>query len=415
MAFRILVARYRVLSEANHRGYARSKYVLAQLEHEFGATALAALSSFRLERWKANRRKDVAPATVNRELTVLKAMLTKAVEWKLLDVNPAAAVKPLPVSNQRLRYLTIAELTALLEAADVDVAAWLAPAIVLAVNLGIRQGEFLRLRWRDLRPEQHLAAIEQTKSNKPRYVPLNATVEAALAGLPRDGETILAWPWGEPVKATTLYAAFRRACTTAGIVDCHWHDLRHTFASHCVMAGVDLATVKDLLGHQSLEMTMRYSHLAPAHKASAVAKLAAALMARPEVVPQTAAAAAASGASETHAALETAPDPARFRHVFSGRQTPAKQKYLENQRDGKWTRSKPIRTAAQIPLHFSMLETSQPFPYQVLAERAQQLRRLGMPNSSIARSLGVTDKTVAKSIRWISAHTGTNRERSKRT
>src|SRR5688572_23773273 len=66
------------------------------------------------------------------------------------------------------------------------------------------------------------------------------------------------------------------------IAGSRWHDLRHTFASHCVMAGVDLATVKELLGHASLEMTMRYSHLAPAHKAAAVAKLAAAFTARPE-------------------------------------------------------------------------------------------------------------------------------------
>jgi len=200
------------------------------------------------------------------------------------------------------------------------------------------QGELLRLRWRDLRPEQHLAAIEQTKSNKPRYVPLNATVETTLATLPRHGETLLAWPWGEPVKATTLYAAFQRACTAAEIVDCRWHDLRHTFASHCVMAGVDLATVKELLGHQSLEMTMRYSHLAPAHKAAAVEKLAAALMTKAPVMALAAASADDLATVRTESGAKSAPDPARFRHVFSGRQTPAKQKYLANQRDGEWRR-----------------------------------------------------------------------------
>jgi integrase len=200
------------------------------------------------------------------DIRLLKAMLAKAVSWDMLDTNPAASVKPFAVSNQRLRYLTTEELAALETAAAADVATWLAPAITLAVNLGLRRGELLRLRWRDLRPEQHLAAIEQTKSNEPRYVPLNATVKAVLATLPRYGETILASPWGEPIAGTTLYAAFQRACTAAKIVDCRWHDLRHTFASHCVMAGVDLATVKELLGHHSLEMTMRYSHLAPAQR-----------------------------------------------------------------------------------------------------------------------------------------------------
>jgi hypothetical protein len=75
----------------------------------------------------------------------------------------------------------------------------------------------------------------------------------------------------------------------------------------------------------------------------------------------------------------------------------------------KWTRSQPIRTAAQVPLRFSLLELSNPFPYQSIAERALRLRRLGMSDSSIARSLGVNDKTVAKSIRWIlSTHSGAN-------
>jgi hypothetical protein len=126
---------------------------------------------------------------------------------------------------------------------------------------------------------------------------------------------------GDAVQGPTLYAAFQRACVAAKIVDCRWHNLRHTFASHCVMAGVDLATVKELLGHHSLEMTMRYSHLAPAHKAAAVAKLAAALQLRSEALPQVAAAGTVLGSAEARSEPKAAPDPARFRHVFFGRQT----------------------------------------------------------------------------------------------
>lgn len=407
--FRTLVAEYRVVAAAQHRGYSRTRYVLTALESEFGTIPLATLTSFRIERWKVERRKSVAPATVNRELTLLKAMLGKAVQWGMLDTNPAAAVKPFAVSNQRLRYLTTDELAALATAAAADIAAWLAPAITLAVNLGLRRGELLRLRWRDLRPEQHLAAILETKSGKPRYVPLNATVEALLATLPRDGETILAWPWGEPINGTTLYAAFKRACVAAKIIDCRWHDLRHTFASHCVMAGVDLATVKELLGHASLEMTMRYSHLAPAHKAAAVAKLAAALTTPREEPARVVAAGAASGTADARSDAKSAPDPARFRHVFSGRQTPAKQKYLENQRDGKWTRSQPIRTIGLMAIRVPLVQATS-FRYQQIGERAATLRRLGLPDSSIARALGVTDKTVAKAIRWRdSGHIGSER------
>src|SRR5262249_39152084 len=76
---------------------------------------------------------------------------------------------------------------------------------------------------------------------------------------------------------TTIYDAFKKACSEAKIDQMRFHDLRHTAASYLVMGGVDLPTVKEILGHREIEMTLRYSHLAPAHKAKAVEKLAEAL------------------------------------------------------------------------------------------------------------------------------------------
>ena len=129
-------------------------------------------------------------------------------------------------------------------------ASWLVPAIIIAVHTGLRQGELLRLKWTDLAPALQLATIPLTKNNEVKYVPLNAEVQAALASLPRHGATVLAWPWGEPISRITLYYAFQRALAAAGITDFRWHHLRHTFASHRVMAGVDLHTTGDLLGHR---------------------------------------------------------------------------------------------------------------------------------------------------------------------
>jgi integrase len=185
----------------------------------------------------------------------LKAMLAKAVAWHLLDVHPARDVKPFSVNNARVRWLPSDELARLLAAAARDVAApRLVPAITIAVHTGLRQGELLRLRWSDLAPDHTIATIRRTKNNEPKHVPLNAIVQATLAALPAAGATVLAWPWGDPVSHTTLYAAFGRVCRAAGITDFHWHDLRHTFASHLVVAGVDLRTVQELLGHKTLEM-----------------------------------------------------------------------------------------------------------------------------------------------------------------
>jgi len=81
------------------------------------------------------------------------------------------------------------------------------------------------------------------------------------------------WPWGEQVGWTTVYDPFKTACREAGIEKFRFRDLRHTAASYLVMSGEDLPTVKEILGHREIEMTIRYSHLAPAHKAKAVEKL----------------------------------------------------------------------------------------------------------------------------------------------
>src|SRR5262249_26569780 len=107
-----------------------------------------------------------------------------------------------------------------------------------------------------------------------KHLPLNAEVQAALASLPRYGATVLASPWGEPVPGSrSTTPSIHRAGEVAGISDFRWHDLRHTFASRLVLRGVDLRTVQELLGHADVRMTLRHSHLSPAHLLDAVEKL----------------------------------------------------------------------------------------------------------------------------------------------
>jgi integrase len=397
---REVVARYRAYAETHHRGYRSTRYVLAQLDAAFGRLPVTDLSAFRIEGWKAARRKVVEPATVNRELTVLKAMLAKAVAWHLLDIHPARDVKPFPVNNTRVRWLPADDLARLLAAAVGDVAAaWLVPAIIIAVHTGLRQAELLRLRWADLGPGRTIATIRRTKNNEPKHVPLNATVQATLAALPVVGATVLAWPWGDPVSDTTLYAAFRRACRAAGITDFHWHDLRHTFASHLVMAGVDLRTVQEFARSQDAGDDPALQPPGP----------------RAQGDGRRAAHRGASRPSRSSSPPPLSPEdrrrrlPRRIRNVSgtppSGRQTPAKRKYMEGRRLAEWTRSQPIRTAGEIPLRVPLLRTATPFAYQRVAARAVTLHRLGMSGLAIARYVGVSDKTVAKALRWARSDT----------
>lgn len=102
---------------------------------------------------------------------------------------------------------------------------------------------------------------------------MNDYLVKTLKKLKRTNELIFPSKDGKPYNQ--IKRSFKTALKNAGITDFRFHDLRHTFASNLVMAGVDLATVKDLLGHKSIKMTMRYAHLSPGHRQKAVSALSA--------------------------------------------------------------------------------------------------------------------------------------------
>jgi integrase len=276
-----LVERYLKHAESYKASYTREKYAIEGLRNHFGAaTHLSNITVWGCEKWKRARAKSVQPSTVNRELTVLKHILKMAVKWELASVNPAAGVSPFPTQEGRIRFASEQELPLLLEACRNEVTSpWLYPLVVLALHTGARQGELLQLRWEDLDLERGLIYFNRTKNRKLKTVPMNRPVREAIEWLSnhRYGEHLFMWPWGEEIGRTTVYDAFKKACQTAGVEGFRFHDLRHTAASYLVMSGVDLPTVKELLGHREIEMTLRYSHLAPTHKAKAVEQLGRAL------------------------------------------------------------------------------------------------------------------------------------------
>ena len=224
----------------------------------------------------------VRSATVNRELSLLKHMFSKAIEWGKCKENPAKKVKKLKGEVKRVRFLMPDEIQKLIS----NCPEYLKPIVTVAVHTGMRKGELLGLKWNQVDFEQGIITLHDTKNSERRDTPMNETVKTTLNGRERQGEYVFCNRQGEAL--VRVQGSFKTALKKSGIEDFHFHDLRHTFASNLVMAGEDLNTVRELLGHKDLTMTLRYAHLSPNHKTRAVNVLDQIMSQNPpqSVIPQ---------------------------------------------------------------------------------------------------------------------------------
>jgi integrase len=224
-----------------------------------------------LDQYRAHRiREQVGPATINREISTLKHALSKAVEWRLLRKaarEELTAIKKYQEPSGRLRYLSgPADAERLLAACE----AFLKPMVLTALHTGMRKEELLSLTWEAVDMTHGFIRLKQTKNGTARALPFNETLWSLFNGLRTRPEVSWVFHDGEGRRHLDVRHAFNRACTASGLVDFHFHDLRHTFASWLVMKGIPIATVSNLLGHSSPTMTLRYAHLSPKHLTSAV-------------------------------------------------------------------------------------------------------------------------------------------------
>jgi integrase len=275
--FKDLAEEYIQWSE-RQRSFVRKAYVINQLVREFGNYRLRQFSTKQVELFQTQKIRDnKKPATINRYLATIKHMFTKAVDWNMAEegvLKRIRKVKLLEENNRRLRYLPKEECQQLIKFCNPH----LKPIVVTALNTGMRKSEILSLKWDNVDLRHGFILLDVTKNGERREVPINKTLRETLETLRRgtkEQPPRLDIPWvfydaKTGNRFTDLRKAFRLGCKKSGINDFRFHDLRHTFASHLVMAGVDLTTVKELLGHKTLTMTLRYAHLAPSHKISAV-------------------------------------------------------------------------------------------------------------------------------------------------
>ncbi len=268
---------------ASHRRSSNFGYNLDIFKRHFAGKYLHEITAKEIDDFILTRRdtptkrgdKKRKGYSVNREVNVLSPIFTLAIRRDLIDKNPCSRSRRFPESKGRVRYLTAAEASTLLDLARRSSSKDLYLVILLALETGMRRGEIFNLRWDDLDYAREQIWIRESKNGDARHAPMRPRSKEALLRRPRriDSEYIFPGRVGKTRVTTSMAETFSNLLTRAGIKDFRFHDLRHTFASHLVMAGVDLFTVGKLLGHRHTMMTARYSHLSEGHLHRAVDNL----------------------------------------------------------------------------------------------------------------------------------------------
>ncbi|WP_267361724.1 MULTISPECIES: site-specific integrase [unclassified Methylobacterium] len=205
----------------------------------------------------------VTDTTIRRDLAFLSVVCTAAQRWSWLDTNPvttSGGKRGLRESRPRTRFLSHAEFERLVAAASPS----LRPAIILAVETGMRREELFGLTINAIDLNRREVHLEKTKTSAPRRLPLSDKAIVAIRNLldapdrPRSAYLLCK---DNGSRFGDMKKGFAAACRRAKIENMRWHDLRHTFASWFVQRGGDLYKLSRILGHTGLQMTSRYGHL----------------------------------------------------------------------------------------------------------------------------------------------------------
>ncbi len=247
---------------------------------------------------------SLKPSTANRNITRIKGLMSRAAEWGVITENPLLKLRQLKVDKSKsVRYLSKNENERLREALDVreerlraereSANEWrkernkqqladlravtfadrLKPLIIILLNTGIRRGEAFNLQWTDVDLIKKVLTIEGdgAKSSQTRHIPLNREALATLKAWKKQSQKLnYVFPSASGDRLDNINKAWSNLRAAAKLEAFRLHDLRHTFASNLAIKGVALNTIRELLGHSDIQMTLRYAHLTPDVKAQAV-------------------------------------------------------------------------------------------------------------------------------------------------
>lgn len=260
-------------AKVNKKSWKTDEFYLKSIKGFFQNSYLYGITSQDLEKYKAFRlRQGVQPSTVNRCLAILRKMFNLAIDWGYLQATPLKGIKFFSEKdNLKERILTQNEEIRLIDASCEH----LKSILIAALNTGMRRGEILNLKWSQIDFKARMIRIERTKSGNMRFIPINSPILHELINLKsrrnRNEYVFINPDTRKPFQS--VKTAFIAACRRANIHGLRFHDLRHTFASRLVEKGVDIITVKELLGHSTVKITERYTHTQNEQKKKAVDSL----------------------------------------------------------------------------------------------------------------------------------------------
>lgn len=241
----------------------------------FGKFYLNEITPDLITQYVLKRKKKVGPSSVNRELAFLSASFNKAYKlWGWCKENPVSKIKR-DKETKRVKYFSETEFQEIFNHST----EWVKPLVLLAKNTGLRKSNVVSLKWSEVNLNDRLIILDGAvmKNSHCLGVPLNSVAWDVIKDQRRNQKLHSSYVFckdnGEPYTGWGVYQAFKKACIKAKLPDFRFHDLRHDFCSKLVQSGVDLYTVKELVGHKDITTTQRYAHLSKAKLKDAVAVL----------------------------------------------------------------------------------------------------------------------------------------------
>lgn len=246
-------------------------YIQKQILPTFGKLRISEVTPQRVEVWLGCIKRKLSPKSCNDSLGLLKKIFNDACRWRFVESNPTLGVKRLTVPENDIQFWSFEEKAIFLNYVFQNYPKYYF-VFLTATSTGMRAGEMAGLQWDcvDLRTNQITvkrsfcqkakALKESTKSSRIRRIPLNPQLKDCF--VVEKGASRSKFVFGD-LKFHNLSRTMKRICREARVPEIHFHGLRHVFASHLAMSGIALFELQKLLGHQTIQMTERYSHLMP--------------------------------------------------------------------------------------------------------------------------------------------------------